>query len=126
MRTVFFAAADDAVRLALSLRAGILIGGMDQAIANKMIKRFIRSKHGVLVCTAAFATGWRAPVMANVFFLNGYWGGPSLTAINRVQQPPGCMTADDLLAAMARAGTLNNTLVGLASDLVALPAPEKG
>lgn len=126
MRTLIFAQADDAVRLAISLRAGILIGGMDVKKANKMVKRFARSKHGVIVATMAYCTGWSVDVEAHVFFLDCFpgtsrdmWNG-----IHRVKQPPGVMTADDLLECMALAGTLNNTLAKTLPTQLALKAGE--
>lgn len=126
MRTLIFAQADDAVRLAISLRAGILIGGMDVNIANKMVKRFKRSKHGVIVATLAYVRGWSVDVEACVFFLDGFpatrqdmWDG-----IHRVKQPPGVMTADDLLGRMFLAGTLNNTLAKTLPAQLAITAGE--
>lgn len=87
MRVLLYARAQEAIPLAVCLRAGLLIGGIEQADADAMIERFKADPDGVLVSTNAWVGKWRSDVEAAVFFLETSFVMSKWEAVKCVKEP---------------------------------------
>jgi hypothetical protein len=124
MRVVIWARAEVAIPLALALRSGLLIGGIDETDANDMIRRFENDPNGIMVCTAAYEGKWTAEVEAMTVFTEDSWvqnpAWASFAVADPKDPPP---TSEDFLK-WYRASRGTEAPKQLTAQPKALPAPE--